>query len=167
MARAALSELGLDRVLWIPTGSPGYRKPALASPAQRIAMLERAFGEEARYAIDERELAPDASGYTVDTLRELRRELGPGVELFLLLGADQYAAFGQWRDPQEVARLATPAVFARPGFRLEEKAVKQLSLPAMPVSASDIRARIARGESIASLVPPAVADYIAQHGLYR
>jgi nicotinate-nucleotide adenylyltransferase len=167
MARIALGELDLDRVLWIPTGSPGYRKPPVASPAHRIAMLKLAFGDEARYAIDERELSPHASGYTVDTLRELRRELGPDNALFLLLGGDQYAAFAQWREPEEVARLATPVVFARPGFPVQGEAVKTVCMPLMAVSASDIRARVARGESIAALVPPAVAAHIERHGLYR
>lgn len=167
MARVALAALALDRVLWIPTGSPGYRKAPVASPADRVAMLELALEGEPRYAIDERELSPRASGYTVDTLRELRRELGPAAELFLLLGGDQYAAFAKWREPEEVASLATPAVFARPGFPVEGKAVKTLFMPLMAISASEIRGRVARGESIAGLVPTAVAAYIERHALYR
>jgi nicotinate-nucleotide adenylyltransferase len=167
MARAALEQLALERVLWIPTGAPGYRRPPVASAAHRVAMLRLALQGEARYAIDERELAPQASGYTVDTLRALRREVGEAAELYLLLGADQSAAFDSWRAPDEVARLARLAVFARPGFPLERKNAIAVSMPPMHVSASEIRARAARGEDLAGLVPPAVANYIRSHGLYR
>ncbi len=167
MARAALEQLGLDRVLWIPTGTPRYRKPAVAPAADRVAMLRLALQGENRFAIDERELAPHASAYTVDTLRALRRELGESAELYLLLGGDQYAAFAGWREPQEVARLATLAVVARPGFPVQGSRVRTIALPPLAISASDIRARAARGESLEGLVPPAVANYIHGHDLYR
>lgn len=167
MARAALDELRLDRILWIPTGVPGYRRPPVASAADRVAMLKLALANEPRFAIDERELAPQASGYTVDTLRALRRELGEAAELYLLLGGDQYAAFDQWRAPQEVARLATLAVFPRPGFSIDKNNVRTIRMAPMQVSASDIRKRAARAESLEGLVPPAVANYIHRHGLYR
>lgn len=167
MARAALDALELDRVLWIPTGAPGYRKPPVASAAHRVAMLKLALQGEPCFAIDERELAPGASGYTVDTLRALRRELGETAELYLLLGGDQYAAFDTWRAPQEVARLATLAVFPRPGFATDKGDVRLVAMAPMPVSASDIRERAARGESLAGFVPPAVANYIERHALYR
>jgi nicotinate-nucleotide adenylyltransferase len=167
MARAALDALGLDRVLWIPTGVPGYRKPPVAAAAERVAMLKLALQGEKRFCVDQRELSPQASGYTVDTLRALRRELGKGTELYLLLGGDQYAAFDQWREPDEVARLATLAVFPRPGYQPKDGKARLVPMPAMNISASDIRARAARGASLEGLVPPAVASYIVQHGLYR
>lgn len=167
IARAALEQLALDRVLWIPTGAPGYRKPPVASAADRVAMLRLALRDEKKFVIDERELSPQASGYTVDTLRALRRELGETAELYLLLGGDQYAAFDTWRDPREVAQLATLAVFPRPGSSPDQRKVTMLSLPPMQVSGSDIRRRAARGERLDGLVPPAVANYIHGHGLYR
>jgi nicotinate-nucleotide adenylyltransferase len=167
MARAALAQLSLDLVLWVPTGAPGYRQPPVASAADRVAMLRLALAGEQKAAIDERELSPQASGYTVDTLRALRRELGEQAELYLLLGADQYAAFPQWREPHEVARLARLAVFPRPGFALKGDDVKLLSMPPLPLSASDLRARAARGAGLDGRVPAAVANYIRQHGLYR
>lgn len=167
MARAALEQLALDRVLWIPTGAPAYRQAPVASAADRVAMLRLALRGEQKQSIDERELAPGASGYTVDTLRALRRELGDDAELFLLLGGDQYAAFERWREPREVARLATLVVFPRPGFAAPAGAVKVLASAPSSVSGRDIRARAARGESLAGLVPPAVANYIERHRLYR
>jgi len=125
MARAALDKLKLEKILFMPTGAPRYRKPAVASGEHRVAMLELALQGEPRYAIDARELKASASGYTVDTLMELHDELG--TELWLLIGADQYA------------KLDT---------------------------ASEVRARIARGEAIAHLVPAAVANYIVRERLY-
>ena len=165
MAHAALGELRLDRVLFIPTGAPKYRRPAAASGEHRIAMLRLALAGHEKFAIDARELAPEASGYTVDTLRALRAGLG-AVELHLLMGADQYVKLGSWHRPEEVAKLASIAVFARPGIKLEDK-VRLIPMEPMHVSASEIRARAARGEDLSALVPPAVANYIARHGLYR
>jgi nicotinate-nucleotide adenylyltransferase len=167
MARAALEQLALERVLWIPTGAPGYRDAPVASAADRLAMLELALQGERAQAIDARELSPAATGYTVDTLRALRRELGESAELYLLLGGDQYAAFETWRAPNEVARLAKLAVFPRPGSAGGGRPATMLELPPMQVSGREIRARAARGASLDGLVPPAVANYIGAHRLYR
>lgn len=165
MARAALEHLRLERVLFIPTGAPKYRKRAVASNADRVAMLRLALDGDPRFEIDARELQPGTSGYTVDTLRALHAELGE-VELYLLLGADQYAKLGSWHRPDEVAKLAQIAVFARPGIALDDQ-VRLIPMQPMQVSASEIRARAARGADLSALVPPAVANYIARHGLYR
>lgn len=160
MARAALEQLALERILWIPTGSPKYRKPARALPTERVAMLKLAIAGEPRYALDERELADGHSGYTVDSLQ------GFGEKPVLLLGADQYAEFEHWHRWREVLELASLAVFARPGSPAPDARVRSVAFAPMDISASDIRARASRGESLAALVPPAIADYIARHHLY-
>lgn len=164
MAQAALDALKLDKVLFIPTGNPKYRTPATASGDHRVAMLRLGLQNHEKFGIDPRELQPGASGYTVDTLQALRSEL-PGAELYLLMGADQYAKLDSWHRPKDVARLAKIAVFGRPGIELKEK-VKLIPMKPMPVSASEIRARAKRGEDLDALVPPAVANYIARHRLY-
>lgn len=166
MARTALEHLELDKVLFMPTGAPRYRTPALASGAHRVAMLKLALADNDAYEIDARELAPGASGYTVDTLRELRLELGADTELRLLMGADQYAKLESWHRPDDVKKLAKPAVFGRPGTQLKGS-TPLIPMAPLKISASDIRARVARGEPISDLVPPAVANYIEQHRLYR
>jgi nicotinate-nucleotide adenylyltransferase len=164
MAHAALDALALERVLFVPTGNPKYRRPAFASAEHRLAMLRLALSGEADFEVDARELRPGASGYTVDTLRALHAE---GMkELHLLLGADQYARLGSWHQPAEVAKLAKIAVFPRPGIELKEK-LSLVPMQPMPISSSDLRARAARGEDLSSLVPPDVANYIARHALYR
>jgi nicotinate-nucleotide adenylyltransferase len=161
MARAALEQLKLDRILFIPTGAQHYREPAAASDEHRVAMLGLALAGEPRYEIDTRELAPGATGHTVDTLKGLRLE-----KPFLLMGADQYAKLASWHRPEEVRRLSQNAVFARPGIPMED-GVKTIAMPPMRISASEIRARVARGEDISGTVPPAVARHIAANGLYR
>ena len=165
MARAALDELKLEKILFMPTGAPRYRTPAVASGEHRVAMLRLALADNESCEIDARELAPGASGYTIDTLKELRLELGAATELWLLMGADQYAKFETWHRPDDIRKLARIAVFERPGISLD-KGVAVIPMKPMPVSASEIRARAGRGEDISAFVPAAVADYIGRHGLY-
>ena len=165
MARAALEGLKLDKILFMPTGAPRYRTPAVASGEHRVAMLRLAVADNDSYEIDARELAPGASGYTVDTLKELRLELGGHMPLCLLMGADQYAKLDTWHRAQDVRKLAKIAVFARPGTVLKGN-VGVIPMEPLRISASEIRARVARGEDISPLVPAAVADYLGRHRLY-
>jgi len=161
MARVALDALRLERILWIPTGSPKYRAPARTAAHHRVAMLRLAIAGEPRYAIDERELAPGHSGYTVDTLKSL------GGKPVLLLGGDQYAKLETWHRWREVLALAEIAVFARPGFPQADGRARFVPMAPLAISASEIRARLARGEDVSAMVPAKVLDYIRQHGLYR
>ena len=165
MARAAMRELDLDKLLWMPTGAPRYRKAPVAPAEDRVAMLRLATEGEPLYEIDTRELAPGATGYTADTLESLRADRDS--QLYLILGGDQYAKFDTWHKPQDVARLARIAVVSRPGFQVEGAKALVVPMPPMPISGSDIRARAARGEDLSGMVPPAVANYIASRGLYR
>jgi nicotinate-nucleotide adenylyltransferase len=164
MAQAALDHLGLESVLFVPTGPTRYRNPAIASSQDRVAMLKLALQGNPRFAVDERELQPGASGYTVDTLKALRDELAD-AELYLLMGADQYEKLASWHRPDELKRLARIGVFGRPGVKMTEK-LTLIPMHPMPVSASEIRARAKRGESLDGLVPAAVANYIGRRGLY-
>lgn len=166
MARAALEHLKLDEILFIPTGTTRYRNPALASGKHRVAMLRLALQGNAKYRVDERELQSGVSGYTVDTLKALRAERDD-AQFYLLIGADQYEKLASWHRPEEVKSLAKMAVFGRPGIDLiDDNEVEHVPMPAMPVSASEIRERAKRGEDLSRLVPPAVANYIARHRLY-
>ena len=152
-------------MLWIPTGKPGYRKPPVASAFDRLAMLALAIKDDEHYEIDSRELASSASPYTVDTLTALRAERPE--ELYLLLGADQHASLRGWHLPAELRRLARIAVFTRPGYSVESGGAIVVPMSPLAISASDIRARAARGESLEGLVPSAVAKYITENRLYR
>jgi nicotinate-nucleotide adenylyltransferase len=168
MARAALAQLDLEKILWMPTGDPRYRQAPVAPAEHRVAMLRIALESEGAWEIDTREIAPGASGYTVDTLLELRLELGRETALVLLIGADQHDKLGAWHRPDEIKRLAKIAVFQRPGFGKQlGKETLVVEMQPMTVSGSEIRARLACGDSIDGMVPAAVAGYIAEHGLYR
>jgi nicotinate-nucleotide adenylyltransferase len=161
MARAALEHLELERILWMPTGAPKYRAPAQTPAHHRLAMLRIALAGEPRYAIDERELDPAHSGYTVDTLKSL------GGHPMLILGADQYAKLETWHRWREVLELASVAVCARPGWASPDSRATPVPMAPLHISASDIRARLARGEDVSALLPPGVLDYIRRHGLYH
>ncbi len=166
IARRALEAVQAERLLWIPTGSPPYRKPPVASAAHRLAMLRLAIAGEPGWHIDERELAPGASGYTVDTLESLRAQ-HPGSPLVMLLGADQFAKLGSWHRPERLFELCRFAVFARPGWPVTDPRAAVIPMAPLEISASDIRARLARGDDVSALVPAPVLAYIRAHGLYR
>jgi nicotinate-nucleotide adenylyltransferase len=158
--------LKLDKILMMPTGAPRYRTPAVASGEHRLAMLKQALGDDPRYEIDARELAPGASGYTLDTLKELRLEYGADTEFWFLMGADQYAKLDTWHRADDIRRMVKIGVFARPGSPFSAAGARVIPLEPLNTSSSDIRARVARGEDISPLVPPAVANYIARERLY-
>jgi len=166
MAEAALRHLPIEAVLFMPTGKTHYRDPAIASAEDRLAMLRLATQGHPEFKIDERELAPQATGYTVDTLKSLRAELGD-APIYFLMGSDQYAKLDTWRDPEEVRSLAELVVFARPDVTIEGKVARTIPFESMRDSGTEVRARAARGEDLSGYVPAAVADYILRHGLYR
>ena len=171
IAARALEALGLARVLWIPTGTPRYRDPPVAPAVHRVAMLALALEGEPRYAIDERELAPNATGFTYDTLVALRAELGASVPLVMLIGADQYEKLDTWHRARELFSLCRFAVFGRPestrsSAETPRQGVIAVDIAPIPISATEIRARIARGEDVSALLPGPVLSYIQRHRLY-
>ena len=165
IAQSALEELGLEKILWIPTAAPGYRKPPAAWAKDRVAMLRLALGSDAHHAIDERELGVGGTGFTIDTVTALRKE-NPETKFTLLMGADQYAKRASWHRWTDIEKLCAVAVFGRPGSNIDAEA-NIIPMAPSSISASDIRARIARGADVTSMLPPPVLGYIREHGLYR
>ena len=171
IARRALEALEAARILWVPTGAPAYREPPVAPAAQRVAMLALAIAGEPRYALDQRELAPGASGYTYDTLRAIRDDLGANVPLVMLIGSDQYAKLGSWHRSSELLSLCRFAVFGRSGAAAPageppRPGVVHIAMAPIPISGTEIRARIARAEDVSAMVPGPVLEYIRRHHLY-
>ena len=162
IARAALRALALQQILWIPTGAPPYRPAPVAAAEHRLAMLRLALAGEPRYAIDERELRPGASGFTFDSVKALKAE-NPDAKFTLLMGTDQYAKRDTWHRWPELQELCGIAVVARPGSNVTAKTIP---MPPSSISASDIRGRIGRGEDVRAMLPPAVLGYIKEKGLY-
>ncbi|MEJ6023155.1 nicotinate (nicotinamide) nucleotide adenylyltransferase [Ramlibacter sp. PS4R-6] len=169
LAQAAVAQLNLDELRIFPTGSAWHRKHQPSAAEHRVAMARLAFDKLPKTRVDDREVKRAGPTYTIDTLRELRREFGES-QLFLLMGADQAAAFTTWHEWGEIARIATLCVAHRgPAGALPAvpgATIVELGMPDMPESATDIRRKAARGEDISSLVPPGVAGYIASHHLY-
>lgn len=169
VARAAADRLGLDRVHFVPAGQQPFKQGRQgASGAHRAAMLALALRQDRRFLLDQRELERHGPSYTVDTLRAMRAEF-PSDHLCFLVGADAARELPQWHEAEALSALARIVVLTRPGARAPQDGLIDgvVEVPAVDVSASDIRRRVAAGESLEGLVPPEVARYIAKHGLYR
>jgi len=164
IANAALDELGLARVYFVPARrSPLKQDGPIAGPEDRLAMLTAATAGEPRFRVSGIELDRKGPSFTVDTLEALRGE----GELFLILGSDAYADFERWREPARIRSLATIVLAARPGAPNAPSGVRMLDSPLMDISSRELRARAARGRSLRYLVPDEVLRYIEEHGLYR
>jgi nicotinate-nucleotide adenylyltransferase len=177
LARLALTELQLDELRWVPAGQPWQKARGLTAAGHREAMLRLAIAGEPRFTLSRLEVERGGESYTLDTVRQMQAEL-PGAQWFLVIGQDQYASFHSWHGWQELLTRVTLAVAnrshsGRPGAapvadaQVRQVAHQSVALPMMDVSSTDIRARIARGQGIDDLVPPAVARYIDQHDLYQ
>ena len=151
--------------------------------AHRLRMCALAIGEAPALSVCELELDRPAPSYTVDTLRAIHAS-HPDAELTFILGADTACTLASWREPAAILELARLAVAARSGSprgrvrevvaslldantRRAQQRISFLEMPALEVSSSAVRARVARGQPVAELVGVAVAGYIASHGLYR
>ena len=166
----AAEQLELDGVRYVPAAiQPLKVGRATASPADRLAMTERLVRGIPGFSVDPAEIGRPGLSFTVDTLAEVAADV-PGVELFLLLGADAYALFDQWRDPERVRALATIVVMVR-GEEVtmpsELSGVRVLQSRRVDVSSTELRARVRDGRTIRGFVPDAVADYVDEHRLYR
>lgn len=165
-ARAAMECAHLDRVLFIPTGEPPHRSPAVAGAGDRLEMSRLATAGDLRFEVSDRELRRTGPSYTVDTLRELR-DLYPDDELFLILGWDAAKLLPTWHAPEEVRRLASIVIVTRPGSGKPAGTSDLVcERPTPDISGSALRRAIASGEKVSDRLPEAVAAYIANHGLY-
>jgi nicotinate-nucleotide adenylyltransferase len=194
LASATADAYALDRVLFVPVGNQPLKPgPTVASYADRLAMAEFALvpgilhrpatgsSPDPRFAVSTLD-APRSDGspnYTVDSLAALAREL-PSASLYVLTGADSFLDLRRWRSPDRLLALAEWIVVSRPDFPLSESQLAPLALtPAQrarvhllatvheEVSATALRRRLQAGDPCPGLLPPAVADYIQSHGLYR
>ena len=166
IARRALDALDAGRVLWIPTGTPDYRNPPVASGIDRVAMLRLALAGEARFVVDERELRASASGYTYDTMVSLQSET-PDTEFVLLMGTDQYSRLETWYRWRDLLKLCRIAAIERPGSPAPQGDAIRIAMAPLAISSSEIRARIGRGEDVSAMLPAAVLGYIRERALYQ
>jgi nicotinate-nucleotide adenylyltransferase len=172
LARCARDTLALDEVRWIPTGQPWQKAHPITAAAHREAMVRLAIAGEPAFTLERCELQREGPSYTLQTVHELRRR-DAAATWFLVIGSDQYNNLHTWRGWQELLTLVTLAVAERPGVALHADAavaatpIERLPMVPVPISATDIRARVACGDTITGMVSDTVAGYIAQHHLYR
>lgn len=178
LARAALVQLDLDELRWLPAGQPWQKTRELTPADDRCAMVAAAIAGEPRFVLDRRETLRPGPSYTIDTVRELQAEL-PGAALYLVIGQDQCAKLDSWRDWAALADAVTLVVAARGEATVEPPAalsghafrLHALSMPPMAVSATAVRAHLAAGgraeELTPAMVPDEVARYIDSHRLYQ
>lgn len=176
-AEEALWQFELDQVLFAPTGQPWMKHEPGVSPAEdRYLMTVIATSSNPRFRVSRLEIDREGPTYSVDTLRSLREEYGEGTELFFITGADAILQIFQWKDADQAFELAHFIAATRPGYDLsrfdQERAAEHpkitvMDIPALAISSTDIRERVAKGRPIRYLVPEGVKSYIEKTGLYR
>ncbi len=170
VAQAAIEELGLERLFFIPAAqSPFKSDNQPAPPFARLQLLRLALAGKTNCEVDDQEIKRGGVSYTIETLRDCVRRF-PKAQLFCLIGADNVAQLPKWREAAELARLAEFVVIPRPGERpvpfpapFRGRVLKGFPLG---VSSSQIRARVKAGQSIEHLVPAAVAEAVRNNQLY-
>jgi nicotinate-nucleotide adenylyltransferase len=175
-AEEARWQFDLDRVVFVPTGQP-WQKPVGVSPAEdRYQMTVLATASNPDFTVSRLEVDHPGPTYTVDTLRRLRSQHPEDTRLFFIIGADAVLQILTWKEPDQVLAQAEFIAATRPGFDLDHLVgqlpgaagrVHRMEIPALAISSSDIRARVARGAPIQYLVPDGVARYIHKHALYQ
>ena len=185
---------GLQQVRFIPTGNPPHRDTPQVTALDRSAMVQLAISGEPDFVLDNREANKSTKCFTINTLRELRGELGATQPLCLLMGGDAFLQLHTWHEWEQLLELTHIVVGYRPGFTLEERihsapprlrkhyqerlcsvdylsqqaagGIAELAIPKLEISATLIRSRVAENRTIRYLLPATVADYIYQHHLY-
>jgi nicotinate-nucleotide adenylyltransferase len=194
LAQEVADALGLTQVRFIPASVPPHRANPGVTPADRLAMVRLACADNPRFMVDDRECRRSGPSYSVDTLLELRAELGASRPLCLMLGVDAFLALTSWSRWERVPELAHLVVAHRPGFSLDPAGVapalareietraaagvSQLQeasagliwlqpITPLDISATAVRAAVGAGRSPRYLLPDSVLDYIHRHTLYK
>ncbi len=183
-AQEALSQFGLDRVIFIPTGDPPHKvEDRLASAEDRYIMAVIATSSNSSFFVSRIEIEREGKSYTIDTVRLLKKIYGHDSQLFFITGADAILEILTWKDTDEIVSLCKFIAATRPGYnlaRLDElrkrlfrskivtdKRIFVMEIPALSISSTDIRNRLRDNRPIDYLVPEGVSNYILKHGLYR
>ena len=173
--------LDLDEVLFVPAGQPWLKlnnANAISPPRHRLEMVRLAIADEPAYRLSTMEIDRPGPSYTVDTMAELSGQVEAEGKLYFILGWDNLNQLPKWHQPQRLVELCRLVPVRRVGFASPDldaleaaipglaQSLVMLDTPQIEISASEIRARMARGLSIHQLVPEAVERYIIEHGLY-
>ncbi|MDX8379118.1 MAG: nicotinate-nucleotide adenylyltransferase [Gallionella sp.] len=194
LAEEMLELADLQQIRFIPVGHPPHRDTPQVSAEYRSAMVQLAIANHPAFVLDEREVKGVNKCYTVDTLHELRRDLGETQAICLLMGGDAFLQLHTWHEWKQILNLAHIVVGYRPGFTLKKRihnaapqlyqhyqkhlchvdylsqhpagGIAELAIPKLEISATLIRTRITENRTIRYLLPETVANYIYQHNLY-
>jgi nicotinate-nucleotide adenylyltransferase len=183
IARAARERLSLDQMILIPSAHPPHKPiECLTEAAHRLAMVRLAVEGETGFEVSDCETRRSGLSYTIDTVAGFRAEVGPDAEIVWLIGSDSLRELAGWHRVEELADACRIVIAARPGWespdlaplaaRLRPEQIERLrsnvlDTPRIDISATEVRRRVAAGLSIRWLVPDAVAQYVAEHRLYR
>lgn len=179
IAEEAKNYLALSEVLFIPVGHPWMKTHIeISSSRDRIEMVRLAIEGKPYFKLSVVEIERGGPSYTVDTLTELKTQYGNASELYFIIGWDNLMQLPRWKKPEKIIEMCTLIVFPRPGILypdlesieekipgLSEKTIL-LGKPEINISATEIRERVARKQSISHMVPEKVAEYIREKGLY-
>jgi nicotinate-nucleotide adenylyltransferase len=173
----AASEVGhifsLDEVVFVPTGQPWQKEDREVSAAEdRYLMTVIATASNPRFSVSRLDIDRPGPTYTIDTLRDLRAERGPDAEFFFITGADALSRMMSWQDVDELFSLAHFVGATRPGHRLTDRGLPEdkvslVEIPALAISSTGCRRRVAEGQPIWYLVPDGIVQYIAKRELYK
>ena len=181
IAEEVRARLDLAEVLFVPAGQPWLKlnnANAISPPEHRVEMVRLAIADEPAFKLSTMEIDRPGPSYTVDTIAELRNQIGVGDKLFFILGWDNLNQLPRWHQPLRLVKLCHLVPLRRVGFTSPDldsleaaipglaESLVMLDTPQIEISASEIRARVARELSIHQLVPEAVERYIIEHGLY-
>ncbi|HEX9016925.1 MAG TPA: nicotinate-nucleotide adenylyltransferase [Chloroflexota bacterium] len=179
-AEEARHTLRLERVLFAPASQPPHKEMEGVTPVRhRVRMVELALEGNPAFELSMVDLDRPGPSYTVETLRLLHRDLGPGTEIFFIVGMDSLAELRSWRDPEQVIALCRLAVLNRPPYPDVDTAelerglpgisdrIVMVRMPGVNVASSDLRERVSSGLPIKYQVPAAVERYILENRLYR
>jgi nicotinate-nucleotide adenylyltransferase len=161
----------LDEVVFVPTGEPWQKEHRRVSPAEhRYLMTVIATASNPRFWVSRVDIDRPGPTYTIDTIHDIAEQC-PGAQLYFITGADALAQILSWKDAEEALQLAQFVGVTRPGYELSDAhlpidSVTLLDVPAMAISSSDCRARVAAGRPVWYLVPDGVVQYINKHRLY-
>jgi nicotinate-nucleotide adenylyltransferase len=178
-AQEACALLGLDQVLFAPTGRPPHKMgEPVSSVEHRVRMTELAIDGNPLFRLSRADLDRRGPSYTVQLIPRLRKEVGTGSEILFLIGMDSLRDLASWRDPEALLKMCRLVAFSRPNYppvdlddldravRGARDRVVILRTPGVDISSTELRGRIARHQPIRYLVPPGVESYIRQHELY-
>lgn len=180
IAEEARTQLDMTEVVFVPAGRPYFKALAYISPPEhRVNMLNLALADRPYFKISLMEIKRPGPSYAVDTIAKMKRQLTADDEIFFIMGWDSLLTLPRWEQPERLIKLCKIVAAPRPGYPKPDVSLIEPELPGVTqrtvvmekplvdISSTDIRERVKNGQPIDKLVPPAVAKYIREKGLYR